>query len=240
YWLIGNEPNVDGQDNVSADYYSGELAYYFSTIKGADSTAKIVGPNILNWNQICNNSCDGFQSGHSWVDGFRAAWAAGHLGAEPPFDVWALHAYQIDWYHLPMTDPAQQEGDIGAMSAYLGAIPASASKPIWLSEFGVLWAYDGFNYMPNGSCQAGTNCIGPIGPYDQAAVTSWMNSFDGWLAANAATKRMQRWFLYTSFGLPEPYATVYGGVSVVTSINPGAPLSPSGEIYRQQSLMPVP
>jgi hypothetical protein len=244
YWLVGNEPNVGGQDGVAASDYATELQYYVSTIKGVDPTAKIVGPNVLNWDNTCTDCGGGFTSGHMWVDDFRATWTNTYH-QDPPIDVWALHAYSIDWARAystppqPLTDPSGPEADIAGMSDYLAASPGLATKPIWVSEFGVLWAYDGATDAPPNSCAA-PPCIGPLGQYDQAAVSTWLRDFGGWLSTNASKYRLQRWFLYTSYGQPEPYASAYGGVSVVTGPQPGAALTESGQIYQQLALTPVP
>jgi hypothetical protein len=247
YWIIGNEPNVPGQDNVSGSTFATELKYYIDTIKSADPTAKLVGPNILNWDNTCTSCEGGFPSGHSWVDQFRAAWMS-QYGGEPPLDVWGIHTYSIDWNELfanhSLTNPAGLESDISGMSSYLGGIPALAAKPIWITEFGILWAFNGYSIV-SGGCPVGTCYAPPAGTptsvsYDTVGVASFINSFSTWMKTTGQTLRVQKWFLYTSFGQPEPYMTTYAGISVVENINAGAPLSTSGQIYRQQSLTPVP
>ena len=245
YWIIGNEPNVPGQDSVTTTDYATELDYYAKTIKGADPSAKMVGPNVLNWDSTCTGGCGGFPSGSDWVKGVPGTRLSSTAMSE--IDVWGLHTYPITWDHTPMVDPMLAENDIKSMSTYLATLPTEAKKPIWDTEFGILWAYDGIDFnAPSNSCvtpskdsQGNSYCIAPVGQYDQAAVTAWMNQFVGWLAANASTYRLQRWFLYTSFGQPEPYATTYGGVNVVQGAAAGAELSPSGQLYRQWSLTPI-
>jgi hypothetical protein len=236
-WIIGNEPNVGGQDNVSATDYATELQYYASTIKGVDPTAKIVGPNVLNWDSTCTG-CEGYLSGSSWVKGSSGTSGLSAV-AMSEIDVWSVHTYPITWDHTPMTDPTLAENDLTSMSGYLSSLSSEAHKPIWDTEFGLLWAYDGITDAPDGSCADGTSCFAPIGAYDQNAVTTWMNQFVGWLTANSSALRIQRWFLYTSFGTPESYATTYAGVSVVQGTAPGSPLTASGQLYRQLSLTPV-
>jgi hypothetical protein len=125
YWIIGNEPNVgDGAITTGAQYAT-EFQYYYQTIKSVDPTAKLVGPNILNWDNTCN-SCPNFPSGRTWVGQFLAAWTS-QYGGDAPIDVWSLHAYSEDYTTLfankSLTDPAALESDITGMSNYLSGIP---------------------------------------------------------------------------------------------------------------------
>jgi hypothetical protein len=229
YWIIGNEPNVPGQDNVSGDYYATQLEYYVTTIKGADPTAQIVGPNVLNWDYTCSG-CYGYTSGHTWVDSFRSSWASLY-GGEPPIDVWSLHAYPISWDSLPMTNATIVEQQITGFSAYLGAISADQAKPIWLTEFGVIWGYDGYQGVSTG-CAQGSGCIAPTGSFDTTAVTSYLNTLLPWFASAGPSYRLNRWFLYTTIGSPEPYATTYTGISL---LNADGTLTSFGQLYRQDA-----
>jgi hypothetical protein len=232
YWLIGNEPNVPGQDEISPDAYAVELKYYVDTIKGADPTAKIVAPNVLNFDATCSG-CTGMTAGRAWVDAFRAAWA-NRYGGEPSIDVWGIHAYTISWDKLPMTDVTATEAQVSAFSDYLAAVPALAARPIWLSEFGVVWGFDGYTNVSAG-CAAAPNCIAPTGPFDQAAVGDYLDHVLTWLTSNDSRYRIDRWFVYTTFGNPEPFATAYGGVSLLSANAPTAPLSPLGAIYQRHA-----
>ena len=45
-------------DNCTAAQYATQLSYYATTIKGADPTARIVGPNALNWDYTCSDCTD--------------------------------------------------------------------------------------------------------------------------------------------------------------------------------------
>ncbi len=242
-WLIGNEPNVAGQDNVSPNQYATELQYYVNTIKAADPTAQIVGPNVLMWDTTCVSGCE-FTPGHIWVDGgtdqgstvvgLRQAWA-NQFGGEPPIDVWGIHAYAIDWNHTPMDSPADLqavENDLTSFSSYLGGISAEASKSIWLTEFGIIWAYQGWDFTPSG-CSTPPSCVAPTGSYDSTGVTNYLSSIVGWLTSSGSAARYDRWFAYISYGSPEPYATTYAGISFMTDASAAAGLSPAGTLYRQ-------
>jgi hypothetical protein len=239
YWIIGNEPNVPGQDNISPAQYATELSYYASTIKGADPTAQIVGPNALNWDTTCVSGCNPnpFTPGENWVGQLFSAWAT-QFGGEPSIDVWAMHAYAIDWYNTPMTnanDLASLERDILGFSTYLAGVPAQASKPVWVTELGILWAYPGWNPVSSG-CAAAPNCIAPIGAYDSASVASFLDQILTWLTTNSAAYRLQKWFLYINYGQAESYATTYAGISLLTDSTSSATLTQFGQIYRQHAV----
>jgi hypothetical protein len=230
YWLIGNEPNVPGQDNVSPADYVAELKYYADAIKGADPSARLVGPNVLNWDFTCSG-CAGITAGHAWVDQFRTAWAS-QYGGSPPLDVWGIHAYTITWDKLPMTDAPTVEAQVAGFADYLTTVPSEQRKPVWVSEFGIIWAYPGFNSVTSG-CAAAPACIAPSGAYATGAVSSFLNDVLGWLSGNAARYRLERWFLYTTYPVPDAYATAFGGVALVDGTAAGGTLSNFGQIYRQ-------
>jgi hypothetical protein len=239
-WIIGNEPNVGGQDNVSPGQYASELHYYISVIKAADPTAQIVGPNVLMWDTTCISGCN-FAVGHTWVDQFRSAWA-NQYGGEPPLDVWGIHAYAIDWYHTPMdnaNDLQTVETDLTSFSTYLGAIPADASKPVWVTEFGIIWAYQGWTIVSSG-CANPPGCFAPTGNYDTSGVASYLNSLLPWLERNSTpqTLRIMKWFAYTDYGHAEPYATTYTGIDFLTDDSSTATASQLGQIYQSLETPP--
>ena len=245
YWIIGNEPNVgDGSVSTPAQYAT-ELEYYDQNIKGADPTAKLVGPNVLNWDNTCT-SCGGFPSGHTWTDQLRSAWAT-QFGGEPPIDVWALHAYSEDYNVLfqnhSLTDPTPLENDITGMSTYLTGIPAQATKSIWVTEFGIIWAFNGYSITSTG-CPAAPSCFAPpIGTptsvsYDSAGVTSFMNGFTTWAKAKGPAIRLQKWFIYIASGTPESYMTTYAGISTMTDSGPTAVMTTYGQLYQSEAMSP--
>ncbi len=235
-WIIGNEPNVGGQDSVSPGQYATELQYYVTTIKGADPTAQIVGPNVLNWDSTCVSGC-GFTQGHGWVDQFRSAWAT-QYGGEPPLDIWGIHTYAIDWYNTPMTnatDIQTIETDLTNFSTYLSNIPADASKPLWLTEYGIIWAYQGWTFV-SGGCAVPpypNTCFAPTGNYDTTGVANFVSQVSAWLATNSQASRYKEWYLYISYGSPEPYSTTYTGISLLTGLSGSATLSQFGQEYQQ-------
>src|SRR5206468_4012106 len=58
-WLIGNEPNVPGQDNMDPARYVEFLRRVSTTLREVDPSAILVGPNVLNWDVTCTG-CPGF------------------------------------------------------------------------------------------------------------------------------------------------------------------------------------
>jgi len=174
YWIIGNEVNVGGQDSLTPSQYATELNYYATTIKGADPTAKIVGPNMLNWSVTCLSGCGGNPPGgplgSTWVPQLLSAWQS-QYGSPIPIDVWGIHLYAVDWYNTPMdnaNDIAHVEGDLASFSQYLASVPSEATKPIWVTEFGIVWASSGFPNIVQGGCtkpiDSNGDCFAPAGP----------------------------------------------------------------------------
>src|SRR5438067_7402611 len=72
-WLIGNEPNVGGQDDHSPAAYADFLVWVAGIIRGADPTAILVGPGVLNWDQTCTG-CTGITSGRTWSEQFLTSY----------------------------------------------------------------------------------------------------------------------------------------------------------------------
>ena len=87
-WLVGNEPNVIGQDDVATAAYADFLAASAQAIRAADPSARMVGPNVLNWDKTCDG-CPGYRSGHSWSDEFLRVFRQKY-GALP-LDAWGMH-----------------------------------------------------------------------------------------------------------------------------------------------------
>ncbi|HEX2987837.1 MAG TPA: glycosyl hydrolase, partial [Chloroflexota bacterium] len=108
-WLVGNEPNVPGQDDLKPSEYADFLYRVAAAIKGADPTAILVGPNSLNWEDTCT-SCPGFTKGRSWSEEFVTNYRQ-RYGALP-LDVWGIHAYSLDWENLPLTHATAVEAQI--------------------------------------------------------------------------------------------------------------------------------
>lgn len=226
YWMIGNEPNEPGQDDVSPEDYAAVFHQYVSIIKGADPTARIVGPEILNFDTTCTG-CAGFPSGHSWLDSFRRSYRSA-FNTEPPIDIWSIHTYNLDWERLPQVDYQAQIREIQAFRAYLDAVPALKSVPIWLTEFSVLWGYDGIRWND----QNGTMIASPEGTLREDKLSAYLNQMVGWLQTHAKELNLQRWFLFSSHAYKEPWATAPGGVALVHAGEDHLPkIAPLGTQY---------
>lgn len=230
YWIIGNEPNVPGQDDLTPDAYAEALRYYVRTVRQADPTARFVGPEVLNMDATCTG-CAGFTSGRQWLDGFRAVYQE-RYGEAPPFDVWSVHTYDMDWTKLPMGDPALQTREIGAFRQYLDATPEGRGKPIWLTEFAVVWGYDGVQWKEGADGLRAQ----PVGELRRDALESYLREMLGWLTDNADRLRLERWFVFSSHGYRDPWASVVGGIALLESATTTPKLTSFGNIVRQASL----
>ncbi len=223
-WLIGNEPNVPGQDNLQPEAYADFLAQVSGAIRGADRTALLVGPNVLNWEKTCTG-CPGFAQGRSWSEAFLAAYKERH-GALP-LDVWGIHTYSLDWDKLPLADAASDQAQLVAARAWLDA--RSSPLPLWLTEFGVIWGFEGIEWVQQGERRTAR----PVGPFRSDLVGGYLDRMLAWLAEPGGPARVERWFLYATAPPPEPYTTELAGIALM---QPGrVVLTPFGERYRAWS-----
>src|SRR5205823_12447737 len=133
-----------------------------TAVRGADPTAFLVGPQVLNWDVACQG-CGGLASGHAWSDSFLASYQQ-RYGALP-LNAWSLHTYDLDWTHLPLTNAQAAITDLQAARAWLDQ--RGLSLPLWLSEFGVEWVYDGLQWQQQAD---GNWKAAPTGPPRQDAV----------------------------------------------------------------------
>jgi len=217
-WLIGNEPNVPGQDDLSPSDYADFLHQAAQAVKGADPTAQIIGPNVLNWDRTCGGCGGGLRaSGHAWSDQLLSIYRQ-RYGALP-LTAWGIHSYTLDWNHLPMIDAAGNQADLAAARSWLSG--SALGIPLWLTEFGVVWGYDGMRQGPDGK-------YAPVGSFRDDLAGAYLDSMLAWLASPGSG--VDRWFLYATTPPPEPFATASGGISL---LQPGS-LKPTdlGQRYR--------
>ena len=226
YWLIGNEPNNPGQDDVDPDAYAETLRYYVTALKEADPSAKIVAPDILNFDATCTG-CPGYPSGREWLDGLRRAYWD-RYGEEPPVDVWSIHTYDLDWERLPQGDYEAQTRELLAFRKYLDAIPAQQGKPMWLTEFSVMWAYGAIRWETS---EKGLLAY-PVGELKEAHLKDYLVAMIGWLRANAEALRLERWFLFASHPYRETWAAAPGGMALVEGTGSAAHLTELGRLYK--------
>ncbi|MCX6022201.1 MAG: glycosyl hydrolase, partial [Chloroflexi bacterium] len=224
HWLIGNEPNTPGQDNVTPARYAERLRYYADALRGIDPAAKLVGPNVLNWNRTCTGCDGGFTPGKQWTEQLAASYQE-RYGSSPPFDVWGVHAYTISWDRLPMTDPGAMIEEVSAFRSFVDSRQGDRAKPVWVTEFGVIWGYDQVAWRDGK--------VSPAGDLRNDRVQEYLTQFVGWLKDNAERRNIERWFLFISHGAAEPYATDYAGISLMTTGGADAELTPLGQTYRR-------
>src|SRR5688500_4159226 len=127
-YIVGNEPNVPGQDDFSPASYADFLFAITTAIRGADPSAKLVGPNVLNWDTTCT-ICGGFTSGRSWSEAFVTSYQTRY--GPLPLNAWGMHTYSLDWEHLPLINAAADQAQITAARAWLNG--RGLSLPIWVT-----------------------------------------------------------------------------------------------------------
>jgi hypothetical protein len=81
-WLIGNEPDVRWQDNVTPERYAAIYGELYAAIKEADRTAQVAIGGISQPTPLRL----------AYLDRVLAAYRA-QFGAEMPVDVWNIHAF---------------------------------------------------------------------------------------------------------------------------------------------------
>ncbi|MDB5082970.1 MAG: uncharacterized protein JWP00_4894 [Chloroflexi bacterium] len=229
YWLIGNEPNTPGQDDTTPEAYAAALHEANRLIRATDPQATIIGPNILNFDDTCR-ACPGFTSGRAWLEQVRKIYRDRYQ-AELPFDVWSIHTYNLNWEKLPLIDQAQDARQLEAFRAYLDSTPATRDKPIWLTEFGVVWGYDGLEWQKDAR---GAWTALPRGTYRQDLLEKYLTGSLDWLDNNAARLKIERWFLFTSYGEAEGFSRTFGGIALFDSSSPAANLTGFGRIYSER------
>jgi hypothetical protein len=206
-WMIGNEPNTGGQDDISPAAFADFVVWAVGYIRGADPTAIIIGPNVLNWDKTCVG-CVGFTSGHTWSDQFVTSYQTRY--GSLPFNAWGMHAYLIDWTRLPMVDVAQDQAEITAARAWLDS--KGLTLPLWITEFGVIYGWDGIQWVPqpDGKIKAV-----PQGRYRSDIIAPALDQMLDWFTKNGRSMRIDRWFLYSLTESIEPWATAPVGVALL-------------------------
>jgi len=206
-YLVGNEPNVPGQDDLTPTAYADFLASVASALRTADPTSIIVGPNVLNWDTTCT-SCAGFPAAHGWSDQFVTYYQQ-HYGALP-LSAWGAHVYNLDWDHMPLINAPGDQAELAAVRTWLSS--KGFNLPLWLTEFGIIWGYTGIQWVtqPDGVVRAE-----PGGPFRSDLVAAYIDQMMGWLTSNRVALRIDRWYLYALIATPENYTTVPGGIGLM-------------------------
>jgi hypothetical protein len=233
YWLIGNEPNTDGQDDTTPEAYAEALHEANRLIRAADPRATISGPNVLNFDDTCKG-CSGFTAGRTWLDQLRKIYQSRYQ-SELPFDAWTIHTYNLDWEHLPLINQTQDIRQLESFRAYLDSTESTRGKPIWLSEFGVVWGFEGLEWQK--TADDVWNAL-PRGAYRQDLLEKYLSDTLDWLENNSARLKIERWFLFTSYGEAEGFSRTFGGISLFDSSSPAANLTAFGRIYSERIKRP--
>jgi hypothetical protein len=237
----GTRPHIDGRNDGTPPEGLDEiiavvdqLHTLYTQIKQVDPTAKITSPSALNWDFTCTG-CAGYESGHSWIDKFYTQYLNRH--GPPPIDIWAIDVYPIDWNNLPTVNATLAIQQVQDMRAYLNNIPSQAGKPIWITELSLHWAFPGLDFSVPGCNGLPT----PTGAYQTAQVLNYMATIYDWLEANSASLNIQRWFQFFSYqNLTTCNTGAYAGISLFSSPQTGAPLSTTGEYFRNRVLNIIP
>ena len=201
-WYVGGEANVPTQGNTSGAEYAAYFHETAATIRAVDPTARIMAASVLNFVDTCGG-CAGYTPGKAWVEEFRTTYLALY-GVEPAVDIWALDSYLLDWNNLPMIDPAFLPRQVTAFREYLDLIPEQAGKPIWVTEFGVVWAYEAMRWVE----LDGVVNILPARAFRSDLLQAWLGETIAWLETTGVGMGVERWFLFGTLKPPgEPWYT---------------------------------
>jgi hypothetical protein len=228
YWLIGREPNVPGNDPQSPREYAEAVQYYNRILKDADPLSKLVGPSVLNWDLTCQ-SCPGFDLGRRWTDQFRTAYRQ-LAGSEPPLDVWGIQLADLNWERLPMVNWQSLGEQLTAFRSYLDGVPALRGKPIWVTEFAIVWGYERVDWTQQTD---GTWRAFPAGQYRADLLADALQGFLGWLDGNSERLGIDRWLVYGSYPPPDPFMSEYAGLRLLST--PSGNPTNAGSVVRAAS-----
>ena len=231
-WAIGNEPNTGLQDNLSPRAYAAFFDRVVTAIRAGDPSARIVAPNTLNFDFRCRGCAGDDLTGREWIDGFRAAYRE-LRGTEPPIDIWGIHAYDIDWIDPPMTDVSVMQGQLEGLRAYLDSIPAHRGRPIWLTEFAIIWGYDDWRISEESQGQL---LVAPAGRFRADLVEAFLAEALDWLESRGPQLGVERWFVFADHGVPDPIFTAFAGISLLEAPDARSDLTRLGRIFRRRAL----
>ena len=231
-WAIGNEPNTGLQDNLSPRAYAAFFDRVVTAIRAGDPSARIVAPNTLNFDFRCRGCAGDDLTGREWIDGFRAAYRE-LRGTEPPIDTWGIHAYDIDWVDPPMADVSVMQAQLEGLRVYLDAIPAHRGRPIWLTEFAIIWGYDDWRISegPDGEL-----LVAPAGRFRNDLIEAFLGEALDWLESRGRQLGVERWFVFADYGVPDPIFTTFAGISLLEAPDARSDLTRLGRIFRRRAL----
>ena len=231
-WVIGNEPNTGLQDNLSPRAYAAFFDRVVTAIRAGDPSARIVAPNTLNFDFRCRGCAGDDLTGREWIDGFRAAYRE-LRGVEPPIDIWGIHAYEIDWLDPPMTDVSVMQAQLEDLRTYLDAIPSQRGRPIWLTEFAIIWGFDDWRFTegPDGEV-----LVAPAGRFRADLIEQFLVEALDWLETRGRQLGVERWFVFADHGIPDPIFTTFAGISLMEAPDARSDLTRLGRVFRRRAL----
>jgi hypothetical protein len=216
WYAMSNEPNDRGQANqVAADFALTYLKHH-KNLRIGDPTCKIMGPGILNWT-FQSNSC--YQTGKSWYEEFRNAWAANPDCAAysqsvngtnyPPQDAFCMHPYDLRG-QSPVPYAADDwrwcRDQMVACHNDLQTYPETQGLKVWNTEYGGL---KGPTMTQAADMMSG--------------LTLWMRE-QSWI---------ERWFLFYT------HDDKYSAFSMLNLFDDSGALTQLGKGYADLSLLPA-
>ncbi len=197
---------------------------YAGTIRAADPTARLAGPNVLNWDFVCVG-CPGYPQGLAWTEAMRAAYAD-RYGDQPPLDIWTIHLYELDWVHFPNGNAAMNIDQLQGMRRWLDAFDDLRDRPMWLTEVGIHWGFPGLAWE-NGVAV-------PVGEFAYDHVETYLRELFGWLNDHAESMHIDRWFLWTASAQHgEGFESQYAGITLMDGLDADAPIGRLGRVYQE-------
>jgi hypothetical protein len=231
HWYVYGEPNVHKHVDGSIE----DLKYYYDEIKLADPTAILMSPSMLNWDFTCIG-CGGYTSGQAWMTELVTTYQSLY-GTLPPWDVWSMDIYPIDWSNFPNTgvQPFTQEfipeTQITRYRDYIDSLPGRSGDPIVITELGIHWGYEQALFNEPGCSHAK-----PGGNYRADVMIEYFDRAFTWLEQNAVSKNIERWMTFITYS-PLTACTIdpYTGISLFDGPNIGANLTEVGQWYKTRS-----
>ena len=169
-------------------------------------------------------------------------------GTLPPWDIWAIDLYPIDWWNLPNTGftpdvisayspnlPPPNESipvkQLVEYRAFIDSLTGKAGQPIMITELGIHWGWTEIE-SGVGDCVTGS----PAGEYRPIVIRDYFDSVFSWLDANAISNNIERWFTYvTHSDIAKCRLDGYAGMSLLESAGSGSALTDIGRWYVARS-----
>ncbi len=178
WWLIGNEPNnaaLQAGDAQTPEQYAAFLWQMDQLIHSNDPSAKLVGPQILNWERADGFGVCGPAPGRRWAYEFLGHYRRTY-GSDPPLDAWSLHTYGLT--ARPTQDWWGDIADIMGCREWLNG-NGLGYLPIWVTEFGAV------------------NATNAAGQYDHTALAQYADILFPWMMSRGVWDYgLQSWFLF--------------------------------------------